>query len=83
MGKKGIFTEWILRELEERCVEYTVSLPYWSESDILGPNGNLSEIKNLVSFEREMFEDFSYIYRIKNPFIYVIIAALKYIPKTS
>jgi len=28
-----------------------------SESDILGPNGNLSDIKNLVSFERETFED--------------------------
>jgi len=27
-----------------------------SESDILGPNGNLSDIKNLVLFEREMFD---------------------------
>jgi len=38
---------------------------YVSESDILGPNGNLSNIKNLVSFERKMFEDSSYKYRIK------------------
>ena len=38
---------------------------YVSESDILGPNGNLSDIKNLVSFEREMFEDSIYNYRIK------------------
>ena len=36
-----------------------------SESDILGSNGNLSDITNLVSFERELFEDFSYKYRIK------------------
>jgi len=35
-----------------------------SESDILGPNGNLSDIKNLVSFERWFFEDSSYKYRI-------------------
>jgi len=36
-----------------------------SEYDILDPNGNLSDIKNLVLFEREMFEDSSYSYRIK------------------
>ena len=36
-----------------------------SESDILCPNGNLGDIKNLVSFEREMFEDSSYKCRIK------------------
>ena len=39
-----------------------------SRFDILGPNGNLSDIKNLVSFEREMFEDSSYSYRIKKFF---------------
>jgi len=38
---------------------------YVSESDILGPNGNLSDIKNLVSFEKELYEDSSYKYRIK------------------
>jgi len=38
---------------------------YVSESDILGPNANLSDIKNLVPFEREMFEDSSYSYRKK------------------
>ena len=41
---------------------------YVFERDILGPNGNLSDIKNLVSFEREMFEDSSYKYRIKNSY---------------
>jgi len=30
------------------------------ESDILGPNCNSSNIKNLVSFKRKMFEDSSY-----------------------
>jgi len=30
---------------------------YVSESDILGPNGILSDIKNLVSFEGEMYKD--------------------------
>ena len=35
-------------------------LLYVSEHDILGPNGNLSDIKNLVSFEREMIKDSSY-----------------------
>jgi len=55
-----------------------------SKSDNLGPNGNLSDIKNLVSFERETFEDFSYKYRIqKNPIIYVNIITLKNMPKTS
>ena len=39
---------------------------YVSERDILGPNGNLCDIKNLVSFEREMFEDSNYSKRIKN-----------------
>jgi len=33
---------------------------YVSETDIFGPNGNLSDIENLVSFERELFEDSSY-----------------------
>jgi len=28
-----------------------------SEYDILGPNGYLSEIESLVSFERALFED--------------------------
>jgi len=38
---------------------------YVSESDILGPNGILSDIKNLVLFEREMFGDISWKCRIK------------------
>ena len=47
---------------------YYHSLKYVSESDILGPSCNLSDIKNLVSFEREMFENSSYSYRIKKSF---------------
>ena len=39
-----------------------------SKSDILGPNGNLSDIKNLISFEREMFGDSSYSNIIKNSY---------------
>jgi len=42
---------------------------YVSKSDILGPNGNFSDIKNLVSFEREMFGDSSYSYRIKSYYL--------------
>ena len=57
---------------------------YVSKCDMLGPNANLSDIKNLVSFEREMFGDSSYSYRIKkNPIIYVNITTLKYMPKIS
>jgi len=47
------------------CTLLPANLIYVSESDILGPNGNLSDIKNLASFERELFEDSSYKYRIK------------------
>jgi len=43
-----------------------------SKSDILGPNGNFSDIKNLVSFEREMFEDSSYSYRIKKTYLFIV-----------
>jgi len=53
-----------------------VTLQYVSESDILGPNGNLSDIKNLVSLERDMFEDSSYKYRIKNFLLFVSISLL-------
>ena len=38
---------------------------YVSKSDILGPNAYLSDIENLVSFERAMFEDYSFKYRTK------------------
>jgi len=36
-----------------------------SESDILGPIAYFSDIENLVSFERAMFEDYNFIYRTK------------------
>jgi len=53
-----------------------VLIVYVSESDILGPNDNLSEIKNLVSFERELFEDSSYEYRIKIILLFMSISPL-------
>ena len=36
-----------------------------SESDILGPIDYLSDIKNLVSFERAVFEDYSFKHQMK------------------
>jgi len=52
-----------------RGIDRSIKLgPYVSESDIFAPNGNLSDIKNLVSFERELFEDSSYKYRINNSY---------------
>jgi len=36
-----------------------------SESDILGPVDYLSDIENLVSFERDMFADYNFKYKIK------------------
>ena len=38
---------------------------YVSESDILGPIAYLSDIEILVSFERAMFEEYSFKYRTK------------------
>ena len=49
---------------------------YVSESDILNPNGNLSDIKNLVSFERKLFEDSSYKYRIQKFLLFMSILPL-------
>ena len=46
-----------------------IVLTFVSKSDILGPNGNLSDIKNLVSFKREIFADSIYKYRIKFLFL--------------
>jgi len=53
----------------EGLISLCALLAYVSKSDILGPNGNLSDIKNLVSFERELFEDSSY---QKNKDIHII-----------
>jgi len=48
------------------------------ESDILGPSDYFSDIANLVSFERAMFEDYSVKYRMKNiPISCVNITTLK------
>ena len=38
---------------------------YVSESDILGPIDYFSDIENLVSFERALFADYSFKYKIK------------------
>jgi len=40
-------------------------LAYVSKSDILGPIDYLSDIENLVSFERAMFEDSSFKHQMK------------------
>ena len=57
------------------CDQFIMSR-YVSESDILGPNGNLSDIKKLVSFERALFEEFSYKYRIKIFLLFMSISPL-------
>jgi len=49
---------------------------YVSEFDMLGPNGNLSDIKNLVLFERQLFEESSYKYRIKIFVLFMSISPL-------
>ena len=50
-----------------------------SESDILGPIDHFSDIENLVSFERAMFQK-----QNKNiPILLVNITTLKYVPKAS
>ena len=50
--------------------------PYVSESDMLGPIDYLSDIENLVSFERAMFEDYSFKYRTKIFLLFVSISSL-------
>jgi len=49
-------------------------LTYVSESDILEPNDDLSAIENFASFERAMFEDYSFKYRIKILLLYTPIS---------
>jgi len=45
-----------------------------SESDILGPNDDFSAIENFASFERAMFEDYSFKNRIKILLLYTPIS---------
>ena len=47
-----------------------------SKSDILGPIDYLSDIENLVSFERAMFEDYGFKYRIKIFLLFTLISLL-------
>jgi len=56
---------------------------YVSKSDILGPIDYLSDIENLVSFERAMFEDYGFKYRIKIFLLFVYITTLKCMPRAS
>ena len=46
---------------------------YMSESDILGPIAYFSDIENLVSFERAMFEDFNFKNRMKKVLLFMSI----------
>ena len=64
----GVYSYW-------RIAVQEVSI-YVSKSDILGPNGNLSDIKNLVSIERETFKDSSYKYRIQKVLLFMSISPL-------
>ena len=47
-----------------------------SESDILGPIAYFSDIENLVSFERAMFEDFNFKNRTKIFQLFMSISSL-------
>jgi len=61
------------------CEEYIplkIALHHVSKSDILGPIDYLSDIENLVSFERAMFEDYGFKYRIKIFLLFMLISLL-------
>jgi len=47
-----------------------------SESDILGPNDYLSDIKNMESFEKTMFEDYGLKHNTKIFLLCISISAL-------
>jgi len=52
--------------LSTKCILFILDFDIIvSKSDMLGPNAYLSNIENLVSFERAMFEDYSFKYRTK------------------
>jgi len=50
---------------------------YVSETDILGPIDYLSDIENLVSFERAMFEDYSFKHLMKIFLVFMSITPLR------
>ena len=59
-----------------------IKLSYMSESDTLGPIDNFSDTEMLVSFERDMFADYSFKNKMKIfPNFHVYITTLKYMPK--
>jgi len=49
---------------------------YVSKPDIFGPNAYLSDIENLVSFERATFEDYSFKNRTKIFLLFMSISLL-------
>jgi len=49
---------------------------YVSESDILGPIAYFSDIENLISFERAMFEDYNFKNRMKIFLLFMSISPL-------
>jgi len=53
-----------------------LNIEYVSESDILGPIANFSDIENLVSFERAMFEDYNFENRTKIFLLFMSISLL-------
>jgi len=50
---------------------------YVSESDILGPIKYLSDIENLVSFARAIFEDYSLKHKMKIFLLFMSISPLR------
>jgi len=50
---------------------------YVSESDILGPIDYLSDIENLVSFEKAIIEDYSFKHQMKIFLVFMSISPLR------
>jgi len=59
-----------------KCYNVFILLAYVSESDI-GPIEYLSDIENLVSFERAMFEDYSFKHQMKLFLVFMSISPLR------
>jgi len=53
-----------------------IALLYVSKSEILGPIDYVSDIENVVSFERAMFEDYGCKYRIKIFLLFILLSLL-------
>jgi len=68
----------IIREEICQCqwASNLLTTQYVSESDILGPIDYYSNIENLVSLERALFEDYSFKYRTKIFLLFMLILPL-------